>query len=88
MKWDRFDYKVADHFLSAIINADDSGLNDEEARQLQEFQANAYNAARADGFTVGHWDADTDQSEDWGRCAITGLHAMRSDIKLMVYKKG
>lgn len=85
MKWDHYEYKIAGHFLAAMINGDYSGMTSEECRDYRTFERQAFENARAAGFTVGHWATVDDDGEDWGECAITGLHAMRVTVRLMVY---
>lgn len=66
MKFDYFTYNVASHYASAIINEDYSGLEDDEAIELQ---------AWLDGVLekVEHLEV----SEDAGFCTdeVTGLMA-------------
>lgn len=85
--WDTFDYRIAGHWLSALINGETSGLNDDEEKQFSEWEKKAKQNARDQGFTVGHW-CDVDGSgEEWGRCDITGLFAMRCTVQLHVYRE-
>lgn len=87
-EWDHYSYKVAAHFLSAMINGDYSGMTSEECRQYRQFEQEAFANARAAGWTVGHWATVDDSGDDWGRCDVTGLQAMREEVRLMVYKQG
>lgn len=84
MEWDSFDYKIAGHYLPALINGDESGLSDEESEDLRHFEESAQSAARDAGFTVWHWSYEGDYSEDFGRCEVSGLFANRQAVKLMV----
>lgn len=86
MNWDHFSYKVAAHFLSAMINGDYSGMTSEECAQYRHFERTAFDNARAAGFIVGHWATVDDSGDDWGTCAVTGLLAMREEVHLMVYR--
>ena len=55
MKFDYMDYTIADHWASAIINADYSGLDDKEEQQLTQWlEANEQRG--------GHWDILEDES--------------------------
>lgn len=84
--WDSFDYKVAGHFLSPLINGDYSGLDVQDVLDFDAWEEQAQAHAKEQGFTVGHWSCENEESDDWGICDVTGLHAMRQCVKLMVYK--
>lgn len=86
MQWDHYDYRISGHFLSALINDDWTGLEDSEAVAFKDFITQAEDCATDSGFSVGHWDADSEDCEDFGSCDVTGLHAMRCTVRLMVYK--
>ena len=87
MEWDHYEFRIAEHYLSALINADTSGMDDAEERQFNEWVESAQSGI-CEGFTVGHW-CDVDGSgEDWGRCDVTGLFAMRCTVRLMIYRTG
>lgn len=85
--WDSYDYKVAEHYVPAFINGDDSGLDDQDVQNLLEFEKNAWQAANAAGFTIGHWSAEGDDEGDYGKCDVSGLFADRAELKLMVFKE-
>lgn len=86
--WDHYESKIATHYLSALINDDTSGLEDYEVRDFTAWRTATEAQARVDGWIVGHWTTDHDDSnEDWGECAVTHLKAMRATVKLMVYKE-
>lgn len=87
MEWDHFDYRIAGHYLSVMVNGDYSGMTSEECREYRAFERKAFQNAREAGFTVGHWSTESDHAADnWGACDVCGLQAMRADVKLMVYK--
>ena len=86
LQWDSYEFKVAGHFLSALINADESGMSDEESAEFNAWEESARQNARNSGFTIGHWSCDSEESDEWGRCDVTGLFAMRQTVKLHVYK--
>ena len=50
MKWDHYEYKIAEHFLSALINCDETGLEDGEQTQFEQWEeqarADAHNTDR------------------------------------------
>lgn len=66
-------YTIGQHFVSAIINGDFSGLSDAEEHDLLSFLAQVE--------TVGHW-ATTDESDEFGECEITG---MRGPVETLNY---
>lgn len=88
MKFDTYDYRIAGHYLSALINGDESGMTDAESSEFNEWQIAARKTATDAGYCIGHW-CDVDGSgEDWGRCDVSGLFAMRCTVQLFVYRAG
>lgn len=88
LAWNQYEFKIADHFLSALINDDRSGMDDDEDEQLDDFVDAAYNTAVAAGWRVGHWSCvSEDGDEDYGECDVTGLFARRASVQLMVYRE-
>ena len=87
MKWDYYNYKIAEHFISALINGDMSGLEDDEQTQFERWEEQARANAHGEGWTSGHWTDVADSGEDWGRCDVSGLFAMRCTVRLMIYKQ-
>ena len=66
MKMDTFEYTVAEHWLSAIINGDYTGLNDNEERDLNAWlEINQESRA--------YWD--TNGYISFGHDEISGLMA-------------
>ena len=88
LQWDHYEYKIAEHYLSALINCDYSGMEDSEEFEFDAWRDTAAQNARDNGFTVGHWADVEDSGDDWGVCAVSGLFAMRCTVRLMVYKQG
>ena len=72
MKTDTYEYTVAEHWLSAIINGDYTGLSDEEENQLNDWLDDNQEMA-------SHWSDG--ESMGFDRCEITGL--MSDCIKLI-----
>lgn len=65
MQFDSYTYTIGAHFLPAIINGDESGLDDSESAQL---------AAFIDALPGhGHWSCDDADGFDFARCDITDL---------------
>jgi hypothetical protein len=54
MNWDHYDYRIAEHYLSALINGDQSGMTDTESVKFNAWESQARDTATAAGFTVGH----------------------------------
>ena len=86
LEFDHYEFRIAEHFLSALINCDYSGLDDAEQKQFDEWRNDACANVR-EGFTVGHWSDVEGSGEDWGRCDITGLFAMRCTVRLHIFKE-
>lgn len=86
MNWDHYDYRIAEHYLSALINGDQSGMTDTESVEFNAWESQARDNATSAGFTVGHWADVADSGEDWGICEVSGLFAMRRTVRLMVYR--
>jgi len=66
MKFDEYEYEIGAHFLSALINGDTTGLEDNEERDLDAWVTDA-----APG--VGHWSDVADSDNEFGTCDVTGL---------------
>lgn len=64
MKFDTYNYCIGSHFVCAIEYDDESGLTDEESRQLSEFLETLPRGA-------GHWSWS--EGEEFARCDISGL---------------
>ncbi len=82
--WDCYEYCIAEHYLSALINGDHSGMTDAESAQFTEWETQARADARWAGWTVGHWSYDNGSGEEWDRCEVSGSHAMHCTLKLHV----
>lgn len=67
MKLDHIDYTIGSHFLSALINDDRSGLNDDDEKA---FHAWLDEEARP----FSHFDV-LDNGGNFARCDVTGLHS-------------
>ena len=75
MKFDSFAVCVASCFVCAIEYGDDSGLSTHESRQLEAYLTGLNEQAANAGATgPGHWSW-ANESEDFARCEVTGLHA-------------
>lgn len=88
MKIETYDYKVAGHFLPYLINADASGLSDDELMQVEDFEKLATEEFIKDGHSC-HWS-----TEQYGynggyfaTCDICRLFADCYDLQLVVMVK-
>jgi len=70
--------------LSALINADPSGLEDEEYAQFCQWESNAVDMLKGIS-TQFHWDCDTD--DYFGQDDVTGLWADVVDVRLVFKEK-
>ena len=75
---DYFDFEIAEHFLPALINGDDSGLTNDESKLIDEFADNwqSLDSATWDVLPVG---------TDYGVDYITGLFAKTKTLRLYYY---
>ena len=65
--FDEYTYTIGDHFLSALINGDISGLEGHEIGDLERF-------LDSDIFLKGHWAIpNSDWEASFDRCDISGL---------------
>lgn len=80
--WNWYEYTIADIFLSALINGDDSGLEPEDIEALDSFIESLPNEAKQ-----GHWDVIED-SENFCECDISGLYNNCVSVRLMFKQEG
>lgn len=73
---DYFKYTISEHLLSAIVNGDYSGLDNDEENELNRFlsTANQYENAT--------WDMPEHEDPHFAFCDVTGLRANCFDVKL------
>ena len=76
---DYFEYRISGHFLSAIINDDYSGLNDEEINLLEIFLTVSDCLTGSENAV---WDIDSDSEPHFIDCDVTGLFSNCHDVKL------
>jgi hypothetical protein len=68
-----YEYTLAEHWLSALINNDYTGLSDKECKELDSW---------LDSLPIfGHWDI-VDNSEDFKIDDISGLYGKTHTCKL------
>ena len=75
MAWDYVEFKIAEHFIFAIEYGDYGDMTKGEISQFQAWLENEQAGI------VGHWSIEEHSSEDYGRCAVTGLFARRATVR-------
>jgi hypothetical protein len=70
-----YTYKIAKHFVSALINDDESGLTDDEGAQLWEWEQNLPNHFDFKSPKHKVFDVADDEGEDFNQCEVSGLLA-------------
>ena len=85
-KSDSLEYNGGTHDLSALINADLSGLADEEAAALDEFEYQVKCDAPT-GFEFGHFSPPEDYSDDFKMCEVSGLMAQTVPVTAIYWAK-
>jgi hypothetical protein len=73
---DHYSYKIAEHFLSAIINNDFAGLTADEESQVYRFLSEANNLPDAT------WTVPDDQDPNYAICEICDLYADCYEVRL------
>jgi hypothetical protein len=71
-------YQVLSSFLSALINSDNTGLNDDERIALDAFEQ-----LETNGLDDWHWSYNPNHSNEFGLCEITGLRGVTSELHLV-----
>jgi hypothetical protein len=69
-----YTFKMSTHFVSALINGDESGLTDEDCAQLRAFEQSLPRHYHYKAPKVGIWDV-TDHGDDFALCEVCDLHA-------------
>ena len=69
-----YTFKMATHFVSAIINGDLSGLSDDECTQLDAFKQSLPRHYHYKTTQHGIWDV-IDHGDNFARCEVCDLHA-------------
>lgn len=68
-----YQYRISEHFISAIEYDDYSGLSDEEQAQIEDFLANVPSQL----FSYG-------EESYFAKCDVCGLHAQVLDVTVTV----
>ena len=83
---DTIEYNIGTHYLSALINGDLSGLADEEAAALEDFEFQARCDAPA-GFQFGHFSCPNGEPDDFKMCEVSGLMAQTIPVAAIYWAK-
>ena len=75
MKFDYYTFNIGGHYLSAIINSDYSGLDDQEQQQTDAFLDNL-------PVNNGHFDAMDLDDPSFNTCEVSGLYSETYEIRL------
>jgi hypothetical protein len=79
---DYYIFFVAECYLSAIINDDYSGIEDDAERmKVSDFIVECHRLGR------GHFSVDLEYSENFRRCYISGLFADCEELRYYVRSK-
>ena len=81
--WDYYEHKICTCYLSAMINADESGLEDDEIELLNAWEKEAIK--KVEGVESFHWDFD--EESYFGKDEVTGLMADVVVARLMFKEK-
>jgi hypothetical protein len=87
MEFDKHTYNVAQHYLSAIIDGDYSGLSDGEESHLEAFLA--LTTKQLPGGVVHHWVCENISDTCFSMCDVSGFYAdcVRLSILFPVLKE-
>jgi len=79
---DYYIFFVSEYYLSAIINGDYSGIEeDEECRKVSDFIVECHRLGR------GQFSVDSEYSENFRRCYISGLFTDCKELRYHVMSK-
>lgn len=67
MHFDHYEYRIASHYIPALINGDETGMTDAEQKEFSDW-------LESTDRRITHWDV-TDEGDNFARCEVSGLHA-------------
>lgn len=70
-----YEYKIAKHFVSALINDDESGLTDDEGAMLWEWEQSLPKHFHFKAPMHKVYEVSSDEGEDLDQCEVCGLLA-------------
>jgi hypothetical protein len=76
-------YQVGSHFMSALINDDESGLEDDEIELLNSFVQSLSSKHHSKVFTTSN-EPYADEDE-FALCEITNLYSSCSKLIVLIY---
>jgi len=79
-----YDFIISQHFLSALINGDFSGLSDSDNKDLLKFESKKQEFL-PENFSHGHWSYDSEEEPSFRRCQITGLLSDCIEIEYIAF---
>lgn len=79
---DTIEYTVCQHFLPAIVNGDESGLEQEDCDALA-----AWLEAEDLDLQYGHFSTDSDEEASFATCDITGLQGDTVTLTWVIMKE-
>jgi len=85
MQFDSIDFTVATHFLSALINGDETGLDDDESAQLGDFMDFVMVSAPV-GYQFAHFSYESDEEGNFAQCDICQMQADCATLTAMYSK--
>ena len=85
MKTDVVEYFIAEEFLPALINGDETGLTDDESKNLEALVYFAEKYAEQSGATHWHWSA----GEEYGFTVdeVTGMYGNCYNVEQVLFFK-
>lgn len=83
MTTDYYEFTIASHYLPALINADATGLDDEELAELDTFESDALENAIRAGWHHWHWAGCDDAG--LSRCEVSGLLGDCVNVRLVCF---
>jgi len=81
MKFEEYTFTIGAHYLSALIDGDETGLSDAESEELASWLRHVIETNI--GTRNHHW-SPTDNENEFGRCEITGERGAVEGVTLCV----
>lgn len=82
MAWDRYEFTIGKHFLSALIDGDVTALENDDIQKLKTFEHKAGLLLEKHEPISHHWTVDVADCTHFAKCEVTGLYADVSDVAL------
>jgi hypothetical protein len=78
-------HTVGAQFAPLIANADSSGLDNADVRAFAGFDQDVRDAAPR-GYTLSHYDVDTNSHDEFARCAVIGMRGACYQVNIVYFK--